>query len=184
MKCQLWYLDVYEIVSADNDLKFCKISGFLKTFLRIPIKPKRTICMGRGWWELKQGRTATPLITSTVFSQSASRKHFSVALSCLHHISLQNQIADNFVSTGTKQRFKYKKLFFLSVCKCEKQVECTVPQIYCVWGILVTFFVDLKAKCCWLFCLLSKWIWYKSGRHGENWDYTSHFSPWVSHFST
>ena len=30
--------------------------------------------------ELGQGKTATPLITSVVFSQLASRKHFSAAL--------------------------------------------------------------------------------------------------------
>ena len=59
---------------------------------------------GGGRGELGQGRTGTPLITSVVFSQSASRKHFSVALSCLHHIYLQNQIAENFVSAMTKLR--------------------------------------------------------------------------------
>ena len=61
-------------------------------------------CRG-GWGEMGQGRTGTPLITSVVFSQSASRKHFFVALSCHDHISLQNQIADKFVSAMTKLRF-------------------------------------------------------------------------------
>ena len=75
---------------------------------------------GRG--KLGKGRTGTPLITTVVFSQSVSRKRFYVALSCLHHISLQNQIADNFVSTVTKQGFLKQKVVFLPLRKCVRQV--------------------------------------------------------------
>ena len=51
--------------------------------------------------------------------------------------------ADNFVSTVTKLRFLVLKVVFLLLCKCVKQAEATVPYIYCVWGILATFFVDM-----------------------------------------
>ena len=43
-----------------------------------------------------------PMTASVVFSQSDSRKHLPVVLSCLNHMYFQSKIADNFGSTVTK----------------------------------------------------------------------------------
>ena len=42
-------------------------------------------------------------------------------INCLHHISLQNQIADNFVSVVTKFRFLVQRIASLPLCECVKQ---------------------------------------------------------------
>ena len=54
-----------------------------------------------------------PVIASVVFSQSASRKHLSVVLSCPYHMYFHSKIADNFGSTVTKLIFLLIKIVIL-----------------------------------------------------------------------